>query len=88
MASINNDRDEVIDKKDSENDSVEVDLQFVQNNERKIIYEKAKSYIKSAVLIDTGSICSVFRSSDMLVNVCGSGKMLRAHTNGGHQDYT
>jgi len=42
----------------------------------------------TSILIDTGSICSVFNNEKMLVNVRDSDSVLRAYTNGGHQDST
>ena len=44
------------------------------------------NYDRDAVLIDTGSTCSVFRNKNYLNNVRASSQTLHAFTNGGHQD--
>ena len=45
-----------------------------------------EDYPDTAVLIDSGSTCSVFKNKSMLKNVREHTHMLRAYTNGGHQD--
>ena len=40
----------------------------------------------TSVLVDTGSMVSVFKNKKLLRNVTKSGSALRAHTNGGFQD--
>ena len=52
MARGRNDGQESVDGEDSDDKSVEVDFQFTQNSKRKNVYEKAKSYGKSAILIE------------------------------------
>ena len=43
---------------------------------------------KNAILIDTGSTCSVFNNRNMVLNIRKSKRVLRAKTNGGYQDTT
>ena len=45
-------------------------------------------YKDTAILIDTGSTCSVFHNKNMLSNVRKSRNKLHGYTNGGHQDST
>ena len=40
----------------------------------------------TSILIDSGSNCSVFKIPDLLTNKRKSDELLRAYTNGGHQD--
>ena len=43
-------------------------------------------YTDTNILVDNKSICSVFKSSSMLLDIRGNNQMLRAYTNGVHQD--
>ena len=41
---------------------------------------------ETSILIDSGSNCSVFKNPDLLTNIRKRDELLRAYTNGGHQD--
>ena len=47
---------------------------------------RSEKYADTDILIDTGSTCSVFRNNNILINIMRSGTIMRAVTNGGHQD--
>ena len=47
---------------------------------------RSKKYSDNDILIDTGSTCSVFKNEHMLMNIVRSKYIMRAMTNGGHQD--
>ena len=66
---------------DSDEDSIFMSFQY---HYEKIA--KGTGYSDNAILIDTGSNVSVFKTDKMLMNVQHSNKTLRAITNGGHQD--
>ena len=56
----------------------------MQINNNKVV--RSRKLSKDNILIDTGSICSVFNCKKMIVNVKKSNKTLRAYANGGHQN--
>ena len=64
---------------DESTESLVVSFQYAQ-------VERARKYGKEAILLDTGSTCSVFNNRKMLLNVRRTSQTLRAYTNGGHQD--
>ena len=47
---------------------------------------RSDKYSDTDILIDTGSTCSVFKNAKMLINIMRSKVIMRAVTNGGHQD--
>ena len=51
-----------------------------------LYYEYDSAIKENSILIDSGSNCSVFKNPDLLTNIRKSNELLRAHTNGGHQD--
>ena len=46
----------------------------------------SRTHQKEAVLLDTGSNCSVFNNRNLLTDIKKSNKVLRAYSNGGYQD--
>jgi hypothetical protein len=67
---------------DSDDDSVIVSFQYLQKNTSPNLL----ACDNNSILLDTGSTCSVFKNSEMLINIRKSATTLRAYTNGGHQD--
>ena len=47
---------------------------------------KVQNYSDTDILLDTGSIFSVFKNQEMVLNIRNSEHMLKAYTNGGRQD--
>ena len=66
---------------DSE-ESVIVSFQFIQNE----YIQNIKPDQDTAILIDTESTCSIIKNRKMVLNIRDSETILRAYTNGGHQD--
>ena len=48
--------------------------------------EETNNHDNDTILIDTGSMVSVFRDESMLVNMRNVSQVMRAITNGGYQD--
>ena len=48
--------------------------------------KKGLKYMDTDILIDTRSTCSVFKNADMVINVKKIKAIMRAMSNGGHQD--
>ena len=48
--------------------------------------EGTNGHDNATILIDTGSTVSVFKDEDMLVNIRNVIRVMKAITNGGHQD--